>query len=159
MKPRTVDSVPLPPAMWHVSPRGYELLKSWEGLKLRSYDDGAGNRSIGFGHKQNDREPSEISLGQAEALLKLDALKAVGTIRNAVTRHMWQCEVDALVSLVYNIGSTAFVTSHLLIALNKGDMEAVKHEWLRWDHEGRKEVPGLLARRRDELAMFCEVPF
>jgi GH24 family phage-related lysozyme (muramidase) len=149
----------LPPAMWTVSPAGYDLIKRFEGCRLSRYRDSGGRWTIGYGHLMDEREPPKISQGQADALLKLDALKALHVIRTRVVISMWQCEVDALASLVFNIGGAAFTGSFLLTALNQRNANAVRTSWLDWDHVGHKVVKGLKARREAEWKLFSEVPF
>lgn len=159
MRPRTIDSLPLPPAMWHVSADGYDLLKKFENCRLESYRDPAGIETIGYGHR-NDRDGlTRISENQAIALLKLDSMKALACLRNSVKRRMFQNQVDACVSLIFNIGCEAWLTSHLLPAVEADDRDAVEAQWMRWDHIGKKVSKGLMKRRAAELALYCEVPF
>lgn len=159
MRPKTIDTLPLPAAMWHLTDAGYDLIKSFEKCKLVAYDDGFGNRTIGWGHTQTADRLTKISQAQADALLKLDALRAVACMRHTVKISLFQNEVNALASLIFNIGCTAFTTSHLLTAINASDAERVKAEWMRWNHVNGKVAKGLTKRRTAELAMWCEIPF
>lgn len=159
MQPKMIDTIPLPVAMWHVTQPGYTLIKNFEKLRLQAYDDGFGNRAIGYGHSTEKDGLTSITGAQAEALLKLDCARALHCLRSNLTTSLFINEVNALVSLVYNIGCTAFITSHLRKAIEARDAEAVKREWLRWNRVDGKVVRGLTRRRTAELAMWCEVPF
>ena len=59
-----------------------------------------------------------------------------------------------MVSFVYNLGAKAFSGSTLLLKLNRGDYDGAAGEFGRWVRGGGKVLPGLVARRADECALF-----
>lgn len=61
---------------------------------------------------------------------------------------------DALVSLVYNIGSGAFRKSTLLVKLNEGDYTGAANEMPRWNKSGGVYLAALDARRTSEYNQF-----
>jgi len=65
-----------------------------------------------------------------------------------------QNEFDALVSLTYNIGCSAFAGSTLLKLLNSSDYDGAAVQILRWDKQAGKPLAGLTRRRRAEKEMF-----
>ena len=66
-------------------------------------------------------------------------------------------ELDALTSLVYNIGIGAFKKSTLLSLLNQGaDRHLVADQFLRWNKAGGKVLPGLVKRRLAEHNLFLK---
>jgi lysozyme len=67
-----------------------------------------------------------------------------------------QGQFDALVSLSYNIGESAFETSTLLRILNRGDYNSAAPEFNRWIHAGRVALAGLVRRRAAEKQRFLE---
>jgi len=159
MRPKVIDTIPLPAAMWHVSQDGYDLLERFESCKLKVYTDIGGHPTIGWGHRTDKDGLMSIRQDQADALLKVDALRAIACLRNSVKISLFQNEIDALASLVFNIGCQAFITSHLLKAINGRDRAEIEKQWLEWDHVNGKRVKGLTKRRAAEFALWCVVPF
>jgi lysozyme len=153
------DLLEYPAHLWVVGKAAYTGLKKWEGFKPVVYADLGGNGTIGYGHRTKAVAPTRITKAQADRLLQNDALRALSCLRSHVKIRLVQCEVDALIMLVFNIGCQAFADSHLLQALNRKDFTALHHEWMRWDHAGGKEVDGLKNRRAYEWSLFCKIPF
>lgn len=65
---------------------------------------------------------------------------------------------NALVSLVFNIGATAFANSTLLRKLNQGDYQGAWNEFPRWNkitkNGGKIISAGLTHRRAEEQEVF-----
>jgi len=143
---------------YHISEQGLELIKEFEGFRAESYYCDAGKKTIGYGHAIKNGEvftepmPPEI----AENLLKQDLRWVEKTINNTVSCDLLQNEVDALCSLIYNIGGTAFRKSHLLEYLNNENYLRAADEFLKWCHIGDKVSNGLLKRRQKERELFLE---
>nr|DAF30660.1 MAG TPA: Lysozyme [Caudoviricetes sp.] len=110
--------------------------------------------TIGYGHTGDVKPGDSITRREALDLLGKDVSWAEAAVNRLVTIELKQCEFDALVSLVYNIGETAFASSSLLKALNRGDRAEVEVQWMRWCYFKGKRVVGLENRRRRELAVF-----
>ena len=142
-----------------ISDSGLILLKLFEGLELESYQDIAGIWTIGYGHTGSDVKPDmHISEREAEALLRRDLKSRENTVDRLVRVALNQNEFDALVSFVYNVGSTAFGRSTALRRLNKGDRIGAA-EALQWFNKATiggvlREVLGLTRRRAAERALF-----
>lgn len=136
------------------SQRGIDLIKRFEGLRLRAYDDGVGIPTIGYGHTAGVKPGLTITADQAVQFLREDLHSAERDIDRLVTVHLCQHQFDALASLVFNIGGTAFRDSTLLRKLNAGDYTGVAVQFDRWVHGGGKILPGLVKRRAAERAMF-----
>jgi lysozyme len=145
---------------------GEHLIAQYEGFSPIWYPDSGGVETIGFGHTgpllAGFRAP--LSIEEAYALLRLDAETAVGAVNAAVRvslgtifRHA-QARANALYSLAFNIGGPAFQGSTLLRRINEQgaprDWHQVAPYWLEWDHDNGLIIPGLLARRRSEIAIF-----
>lgn len=145
-----------------LSPAGLEFIKKAEGFRATIYDD-CGHQAIGYGCDLTAAEVSRysgltISEADAEAMLR-DRLKPVeAAITRLVIPTLTQGQHDALCSFAYNLGINALTRSTLLIKLNRGDFSGAAEEFLRWDHIGGMENPGLLARRKSEMAMFLGLP-
>ncbi|WP_312288782.1 lysozyme [Stutzerimonas nitrititolerans] len=136
------------------SQRGIDLIKRFEGLRLRAYDDGVGIPTIGYGHTKGVKPGMTITADQAVQFLREDLHSAERDIDRLVTMHLCQHQFDALASLVFNIGGTAFRDSTLLRKLNAGDYAGAAVQFDRWVHGGGKILPGLVKRRAAERAMF-----
>lgn len=133
-----------------------DLIREWEGLRLEAYLDTGGVWTIGYGHTKTAKQGMVISKQQAEDLLWQDvewADKAVKALVNVPLNHNQR---SALVSFVYNIGTTQFRNSTLLRKLNKGDYQGASKEFLRWTYDNGKFIQGLKNRRRAELKRFLD---
>ena len=140
-----------------ISPRGLSLIKRHEGMRLHAYRCPAGIWTIGIGHTGDDVAPdSEIDEEDAERLLDDDLSVAYAAIEQLVDVPLNQNEFDALCSLIFNIGREAFKSSTLLKLLNQDQRYPAAQQFLRWVHAGREVLPGLVARREEERALFLE---
>lgn len=121
-----------------------------EGYSDRPYLDVVGVPTIGFGRTDNVR-PNEHTTPQRElrlALADLDGRK--DAIAKCVKVPLYQHELDAYLSLAYNIGTRAFCGSTLVKKLNTEDYAGACREILRWNKAGGRVVAGLTARRQAE---------
>jgi lysozyme len=100
------------------------------------------------------RAGDTITREQGEALLRLDAGCAAEAVGRAVSVPLRQGQVDALVSFVFNLGGAALEGSTLLRKLNAGDTAGAAAEFPRWCHASNAVLPGLVARRARERALF-----
>ena len=144
-----------------VSQNGIDLIKHFEGLSLSSYQDVAGIWTIGYGHTGSEVGPDqEISEEEAEDLLRKDLSRFEQGVTNAVKVDINQNQFDALVSLSFNIGLSAFRSSTTLRRLNAGDYEGAAEAITWWNKatiNGQKQVVnGLVRRRSAEKTLFLE---
>lgn len=147
--------------MRQVSQEGIELIKRFEGLETQSYRDVAGIWTIGYGHTGPEVGPGmRISEAEAEDLLQRDLQRFEDGVADAVSVPITQSQFDALVSLSYNIGVSAFRRSTALKRLNKSDFEGAAEAITWWNKatiNGRKQpVLGLTRRRAAESALFLQ---
>ena len=135
----------------------YEIIKSFEGLKLSSYLDGGGVATIGYGstmYKTGARVKigQTITIDDAQALLEWE-INYKSIVVNSLTLkcRLTQNQFDALVSFTYNVGAGAFSNSTLLkkIKINPND-PAIDIEFNRWNKDNGKTVEGLSKRRKKE---------
>ncbi|EAA6844758.1 lysozyme, partial [Salmonella enterica subsp. enterica] len=75
-------------------------------------------------------------------------------IHSVVTVGLNQNQFDALVALIFNIGSGNFRNSTLLKYLNQGDYSKAADQFLVWDKAGGRKLPGLTHRREVERNIF-----
>ena len=129
------------------------IIKKYEGCKLSAYKCPAGVWTIGYGTtvypngkpvKQGDRVTKE----EAEALL-LWYIKNKITLPSGLNNN----QKEALNSLIYNIGQSAFDRSALKKAIVSKDWKMVYKNW-DWVMGGGKFLKGLAKRRAEELLLF-----
>lgn len=146
-------------AQRQVSVRGREQICSFEGLELTAYDDGTGCWTIGYG---TTRYPDQTvvkafdtcSVNDAKRYMQHDLKKFENAVNQAVTVNLTQNQFDALVSLTYNIGITAFKNSTLLRHLNAMDYRKAAEQFDVWVYAGGQRMQGLINRRAVERALF-----
>ena len=132
-----------------------ELVARFEGLRLAVYKDEAGLDTIGYGHLIKKGESfTVISIAQAEALLDADLEPARNAVNKYVSVPINDNQRAALVSLVFNIGTGAFIASTLLNVLNEYDYQGAAAQFDRWVYAGGKVSKGLQTRRAAEKALF-----
>lgn len=141
-----------------ISQRGIQLIKRWEGCKLKTYRDVKGVPTIGWGttDPRYAFDGNEITQAQADHLFMQDILKFQREIAPLIRVEIAQGHWDALVSLAYNIGSGAFRSSTLLRLLNSGDYAGAQAQFSRWVYSGKRVYQGLVNRRADEARVFQE---
>lgn len=138
-----------------IGPRGLDLIKRFEGLRLNAYRDAVGVWTIGYGHTRSARPGQKITRAMADDLLASTDLPVYErAVRKHVEVPLSQHQFDALVSLAFNIGTGAFRDSTLLSELNRRDYVAAARQFERWVFAGGKRLNGLVRRRKAERALF-----
>jgi len=138
------------------SKKGIELIKKYEGLKLKAYKCPAGVWTIGYGHTKNVKQGDVITEVQAEILLIYDLNDFENCIKKNVRIPLTQNQFDALVSFCFNVGCGNFLKSTLLKKLNEGKIAEAAKEFLKWNKAGGKELAGLTKRRQEEMELFLK---
>jgi len=136
---------------------GLDLIKSFEGLKLKAYLCPANVWTIGYGHTKTAKSGVVIDEATATQLLISDVAFAEKAVNRLVQKPLNQNQFDALVSFVFNCGEGAFRSSTLLKKLNSGDYSGAHTEFAKWNRGGGKVLAGLTRRRSAEAALFSKV--
>lgn len=147
-----------------ISPEGLEMLKEWEGLRLKTYRDPAGVLTIGYGHTSAEGEPivkpgMEITEAEAETILRRDIARSERVVSEYIHVPLNDNQFAALVSFEYNTGSLH--ESTLRKKLNEGDYGAVPVELMKWIKitdrrtKKKKRSEGLVNRRTYEAALWA----
>jgi lysozyme len=142
------------------SPRGVDLIKRWESLRLRAYLDSGGVPTIGWGTTvypggERVRLGDTCTAEQAEEwLLSHVENECEAPLLEALSSPVNPPMFDALVSWTYNVGREAMRTSTLIRLLNEGNYLAAADEFDRWVMDNGKVVSGLVNRRNDEQELF-----
>ena len=135
---------------------GIDLIKRFEGVKLRAYRCPAGVLTVGVGSTKGVREGMVITQAEADERLRDDLGDAEAAVERLVNVPLNPNEHAAIVSLVFNIGSGAFSHSALLRLLNGGDRAGAARQFKRWNRGGGKVLNGLMKRRAAETALFLK---
>lgn len=144
------------------SPAGLNIIKNFEGLRLKAYLCPAGVPTIGYGHTKGvSLQDPDITKERANELLAEDVAQFEAGVNDLVKVPLNQNQFDALVSFAFNLGVGALKQSTLLKKLNSGDYTGASAHFGRWIFAGNKAMPGLRKRRAAERMLFdkaVEVP-
>lgn len=138
----------------HINQAGIDLIKKFEGLRLRAYLCPAKIWTIGYGHTRTVRAGMEIAEKEAEDLLHEDLRITETYTQRLVLVPLNSNQFSALVSFVFNIGIGNFERSTLLQLLNRGWYDQVPAQVMRWNRAGGVIVPGLAKRRAAEAVLW-----
>lgn len=144
-----------------VDNEGIDLIGQFEGLRLNAYDDGVGVWTIGWGTTVYPsgvkvKKGDKITLEQAKQYKAYDLARFEKAVNDAVKVPLNQNQFNALVSLAYNIGVSAFADSTLVKRLNDGNYTAAADQFLVWVNAGGKRMQGLVNRRNKERELFLK---
>lgn len=148
---------------WDISAAGYQIIREFEGLRLKAYQDSKGIWTIGYGTIKYPtgvrvRAGDTITIEQAEQYLKNDCAWVDAALDKLVRVPIKQNQFDALASFVYNVGESQFSTSTLLSYINEKRTLEASHQFLLWNKVTKNGVKvverGLDNRRHKERALF-----
>jgi lysozyme len=132
----------------------YELIKQFEGLRLEAYLCPAGIWTIGYGHTSGVSPNSFITIQEADEYLHRD-VAAIEMQLNKLNLSLRQCQWDAIVSFVFNVGIGNFKASTLLVKIRiNPDDNSIIDEFLRWVYANGKVMRGLQKRRLTEMKLY-----
>ena len=137
-----------------ISKRGVDLIKKYEGLRLKAYKCPAGVWTIGFGHTIGVHENMSISTETAEYFLKSDLAKYVNHVNHIDKLGQYnftQSQFDALVSFAFNVGSINQLTAN-----GTRDKKTIADKMLLYNKASGRVLEGLTRRRKEENALFVE---
>jgi lysozyme len=147
-----------------ISNEGLEMIKEFEGYRKEAYLCSARVATIGYGttkYVEGDRVKLGDMIDKTTAIycLENDLKWAENAVNKKVEVQISQNMYDALVSFVYNLGSSIFQESKctLLRKLNAQDYTGASNEFKRWNRAGRKVVKGLSKRRYKESCHFVGI--
>lgn len=136
---------------------GKDLIKKFEGVRLKAYRCSADVPTIGFGNtfyedgtkvEMNDN----ITLERARELFNMLLPRYEKIVLKKINVQIKQNEFDALVSHTYNTGGS----STLFRLINeKADKEDIKNWWLnKYTTANGKKLKGLVERRKQEYDLY-----
>ncbi|HEY6019157.1 MAG TPA: lysozyme [Candidatus Paceibacterota bacterium] len=130
-----------------------DLIRRFEGLRLKAYLCPAGVPTIGYGSTGPD-----VKLGmqwtkeQAESRLDTDAARYQSATLK-LCPSLAEDNIAAISDFAYNLGPTRLAGSTLRRKLNAGDIAGAKRELRKWVWAGGRKLPGLVIRREVEASM------
>ena len=130
---------------------GIDLIKSFEGLRLKAYKPVSTEKyyTIGYGHYGADVKPDMvITADYAEALLRLDLDKFERAV-NSYERNWNQNQFDALVSFTFNCG----IANLKRLVTNRTNAQ-IAQKIVLYNKAGGKVLKGLVRRRKAEQELF-----
>ncbi len=140
-----------------ISEKGLDLIKSFEGCRLKAYLCPAKVWTIGWGHtgfvkfyNKNVCEGMTITLSQADELLKNDCQKYVNHVNTYMKKYSFnQNQFDALVSFAFNIGNIKQLTKNGTRSITQ-----ISNKIPEYRKANGKVLTGLIRRRNAEKELF-----
>lgn len=140
----------------NVSQNGINLIKKWEGLRLKAYQDSVGVWTIGFGHTKGVKRGDTCTAWQAEQWLKEEARSHMTVAERLIRVPLNQNQYDALTSFHYNLGKNILSGSNLLNLINSKKWNEAAKKMKEYNRAGGKVLQGLVNRRNDEASLFLK---
>lgn len=141
-----------------VSRAAVDLIKRFEGYRMKAAQLPDGRWTIGYGHTLTARGGATVSEKDAEALLLYDLISVAHAVNEQTYSPLNQNQFDALVCFAFNIGLDNFMRSGVLRRINEGSLlqaACAMEMWRKADFEGERIVIDALVRRRSaEKALF-----
>lgn len=140
--------------------KGYELIKKYEGCKLKAYLCPAKIPTIGYGNTMYENGSKvkigdEITQQRAEELLQYIGKYFEIEIKNLLKVTLTDNQFGALLSFTYNLGLVNLRISTLLKKINANPNDpTIKDEFLKWNKAGGKVLAGLTKRRQSESELY-----
>lgn len=136
------------------SKQGLDLIKRFEGLRLKAYKDQGGLLTIGYGSTRGVTKDLVITAQEAEDRLRDDLSHAEMAVLCQIKVPLTQHQFDALVSFTFNVGAGNLHDSILKKRVNAGDYVHASKWFLPWCKVHGVESEGLMNRRHAEMEFF-----
>jgi lysozyme len=139
---------------------GKNLIKSFEGCKLKAYKCPAGLNTIGFGSTfyhdgTKVKEGDVITKEKADELFDVIADDFVKKVKPLIKKELSDNNFSALVSFAYNAGVGNLKNSTLLKKVNANpNDETIRTEFMKWVRANNKVLVGLERRRKAEADLY-----
>jgi lysozyme len=139
-----------------ISQTGIDLIKSRESCRLKAYKCPAGIWTIGYGITGNwVHEGLEITQQQANDLFNAELTRFDAAVSKTCPEST-DYQHSAMVSLAYNIGTGGFAKSSVARLHNQGKYAEAAQAFALWNRGGGRVLPGLVARRAEEAALYLK---
>ena len=164
----------------NISTKGIDLIKYYEGVRNKPYLCAANIWTIGVGsvlYQEQIRLPMVRKEGYAGLIRNEFPLKQEhnrvwskeeidslfrndlnsferGVLRLAPNLVGRQGAFDACVAFSFNVGLGNFQRSTIRMKINRGEWKEAAEAFMQWTKGGGRELPGLVKRRKAEVALF-----
>jgi lysozyme len=145
--------------MFSLSPAGEDFIARFEGEILRVYLDPVGLPTLGIGHLLTPAERQAMPVGtpitkeMSRKFFRSDIARFESALNELVTTAN-QNQVDALLSLMFNIGEAGFKRSSVLRYHRHRNYAAAANAFLLWNKAGGRVLKGLVNRRKAERELY-----
>ncbi|ADU27969.1 lysozyme [Ethanoligenens harbinense] len=148
-----------------ISKMGLVFIEQWEGAYSNWYDDGYGNMTIGYGHTgplpTGFTSPLTTGPGGTAEQLLIQDLSSGGYCSSVQKEFQGvalnQNQMDALISLAYNIGGNAWNSLSLTQAVKTGaPPDIITADFEKICYAGTTYSPGLYRRRVAEALLYTQ---
>lgn len=139
------------------SATGRQFIEAFEGRFLKTYDDGTGVLTIGYGHTTAAGPPKvvrgmTINDDECDKILSDDLRSVEIDVGKFVRVPLTQPQFDALVSFHFNTGALGRGT--IAAKINANHPALAMETLLLYDHAGGRQMAGLTRRRKAERLLF-----
>jgi lysozyme len=142
--------------MRHVTQKGIDLVRRFEGFRSRVYICAGGHPTIGVGHLVRPGEDwtQGITEEQASLLLAKDLVSSEIAVLRLTTVPLSDGQFDALVSFVFNLGSGCYQRSTLRQKVNREEHVDAANAFGMYRRAAGKIQLGLVRRREAEKQLY-----
>ena len=146
-----------------ISQQGVDLIKQFEGCRLKPYLCPAKKWTVGYGHVLGngatlaEADNRLFTKEEVDVLLRTDLARFERGVLRYCTVHLTQSQFDALTSWSYNLGLGTLQRSTMRQKILRKDGEAASKELLKYDKVGGKAIKGLTRRRQAEYRLFTQI--
>ena len=143
-----------------VNKAGRDLIKRFEGCKLKAYKCPAGLWTIGYGNTFYEdgtkvKQGDVITQQRAEQLFNLIVDDFAQKVDALVKSNVSENNFSALVSFTFNVGIGNFQRSTLLRKVNANPKDAtIPAEFRKWVRANGEVLKGLVRRREAEAKLY-----
>ena len=132
--------------------KGLNLIKKFEGCRLKAYRCPAGVLTIGYGHTKGVKSGQVITQAQAEELLRQDIVNFCKKVdKYDKIYHFNENEYNALLSFVFNIGNLNQLTAN-----GTRSKKVIGEKMKLYTKAGGKTFNGLVRRRNEEYELYTK---
>ena len=132
--------------------KGLNLIKKFEGCRLKAYRCPAGVLTIGYGHTKGVKAGQVITQAQAEELLRKDIVNFCKKVdKYDKIYHFNENEYNALLSFVFNIGNLNQLTAN-----GTRSKKVIGEKMKLYTKAGGKTLNGLVRRRNEEYKLYTK---
>jgi lysozyme len=143
-----------------VNKAGKDLIKQFEGCKLKAYKCPSNLDTIGYGNTFYEDgtkvKPGDvITQERANELLDIIVEDFAKKVKPLIKQNLTDNNFSALVSFAYNAGVTNLKNSTLLKKVNANPKDpSIRAEFMKWVRANDKVLNGLVKRREAEAKLY-----